>query len=52
MTPGRTFRQPELAATLQRIAKEGAKGFYEGKTADLIVAQMDRGPGKGPDQPR
>jgi gamma-glutamyltranspeptidase/glutathione hydrolase len=44
MRPGQTFRQPELAATLQRIAKEGAKGFYEGKTADLIVAQMDRPP--------
>ncbi len=47
MTPGRTFRQPDLAATLQRIAKDGANGFYEGKTADLIVAQMDRGPAKG-----
>ena len=44
MAPGRTFRQPELAATLKRIAKDGAKGFYEGKTANLIVAQMDRGP--------
>ena len=47
MRPGRRFRQPELAATLQRIAKDGASGFYEGKTADLIVAQMDRGPRKG-----
>ena len=47
MKAGRTFRQPELAATLQRIAQEGAKGFYEGTTADLIVAQMNRGPAKG-----
>ena len=47
MKSGRTFRQPELAATLQRVAKDGAKGFYEGKTADLIVAQMDRGATKG-----
>ena len=47
MKSGRTFRQPELAATLQRIAKDGAKGFYEGKTADLIVAQMERGGTKG-----
>ncbi|MGZ3403644.1 MAG: gamma-glutamyltransferase [Phenylobacterium sp.] len=47
MAAGRAFRQPELAATLQRIAKDGSKGFYEGKTADLIVAQMDRGPGRG-----
>ena len=44
---GARFRQPELAATLELIAKDGAKGFYEGRTADLIVAQMDRGPGKG-----
>ena len=45
--PGTTFKQPELAATLERIAKAGPKGFYEGKTAELIVAQMDRGPIKG-----
>lgn len=47
MAAGRTFRQPELAATLQRIATGGAKGFYEGRTAELIVAQMQRGPVKG-----
>jgi gamma-glutamyltranspeptidase/glutathione hydrolase len=47
MAAGKRFRQPELAATLQRIAKDGAKGFYEGRTADLIVAQMGRGPGRG-----
>ena len=44
---GRVFRQPELAATLRRIAKDGDKGFYEGRTADLIVAQMNRGKVKG-----
>jgi gamma-glutamyltranspeptidase/glutathione hydrolase len=37
---GETFKQPELAATLTRIANQGAKGFYEGKTADLIAAAM------------
>ena len=37
---GETFKQPELAATLTRIASQGAKGFYEGKTADLIAAAM------------
>ena len=47
MTAGRRLRQPELAATLQRIAEDGAKGFYEGQTADLLVAQMERGPAKG-----
>ena len=40
MKPGQTFRQPELAQTLERIADQGAKDFYEGKTADLLVAQM------------
>ncbi|WP_249138190.1 gamma-glutamyltransferase [Phenylobacterium montanum] len=44
---GQVFRQPELAATLRRIAKDGDKGFYEGPTADLIVAQMGRGKVKG-----
>jgi gamma-glutamyltranspeptidase/glutathione hydrolase len=44
---GRTFRQPQLAATLERIAKDGDKGFYTGRTAELIVAQMARGPVKG-----
>lgn len=44
---GQMFRQPALADTLSRIAKGGDKAFYEGKTADLIVAQMQRGPVKG-----
>lgn len=42
---GDTLRQPDLAATLIRIRDEGSKGFYEGKTADLIVAEMQRGGG-------
>ncbi|CAB3782000.1 gamma-glutamyltransferase [Pararobbsia alpina] len=37
---GLTFRQPDLAAVLTRIANDGAKDFYDGKTADLIAAAM------------
>lgn len=37
--------QKELAETLRRIQKDGAKGFYEGKTAEMIVAEMKRGNG-------
>lgn len=43
--PGERFLQPELADTLQRIADQGAKGFYEGKTAELIVSEMERNGG-------
>ena len=39
------FRQPELARTLERIAAKGPAGFYQGRTADLIVAEMARGGG-------
>jgi gamma-glutamyltranspeptidase/glutathione hydrolase len=42
MRAGQTFRQPELAATLERIAREGPDEFYLGETADLLVAQMTR----------
>lgn len=42
---GSRFRQPELAATLRRIAKEGAAGFYGGETARLIEEEMKRGGG-------
>ena len=42
---GTIFRQPELEATLHRIAAAGSAGFYQGTTAQLIVAQMARGQG-------
>ncbi|MEM6807627.1 MAG: gamma-glutamyltransferase [Pseudomonadota bacterium] len=38
--PGEVLRQPELAATLRRIAKDGPDAFYKGPIADLIVAAM------------
>ncbi len=47
MAAGQRFVQPELAATLKRIAKGGEREFYFGPTAGLIVAQMQRGPAKG-----
>jgi gamma-glutamyltranspeptidase/glutathione hydrolase len=40
--PGDTFKQPELAATLERIAKNGAAEFYRGETAQMIVDDMKR----------
>jgi gamma-glutamyltranspeptidase / glutathione hydrolase len=42
---GDIFRQPELAATLERIARSGAADFYCGETARLIVADMESGGG-------
>lgn len=42
---GSTWSNPELAAVLRRIAEQGRDGFYKGETADLIVAEMQRGGG-------
>ncbi len=42
---GDTLIQKELAKTLIRIRDLGQKGFYEGETAKLIVAEMKRGGG-------
>lgn len=42
---GDTLRWIELGHTFERIRDEGRKGFYEGKTADDIVAEMKRGKG-------
>jgi gamma-glutamyltranspeptidase/glutathione hydrolase len=43
--PGYLFVQPDLARTLQAIADSGARAFYEGYVADLVVAEMERGGG-------
>ncbi|MGB2590499.1 MAG: gamma-glutamyltransferase [Candidatus Acidiferrum sp.] len=37
---GDIFKQPELAATLKRIAKNGAAEFYRGETARMLVDDM------------
>lgn len=42
---GDTLIQKDLANTLKRIQQQGAKGFYEGETARLIVEEMKRGKG-------
>ena len=39
---GDIFYQKDLAETLKRIATDGRNGFYKGKTAELIVAEMTK----------
>ena len=40
---GTLFRQPELAATLERIAATGAEGFYHGPNRAASSRQMQHG---------
>ncbi|MCA8829183.1 gamma-glutamyltransferase [Hymenobacter pini] len=42
---GEVIRYPELARTLERVRDQGKAGFYEGETANLLVAEMQRGKG-------
>lgn len=42
---GESLVQADLAATLRRFADEGVAGFYRGKTAELVAAQMRAGGG-------
>jgi gamma-glutamyltranspeptidase/glutathione hydrolase len=37
---GDVLQQPDLARTLERIAEKGARGFYDGETAELIEKEM------------
>lgn len=43
--PGDTLVQTDLANTLKRIRDNGAAGFYEGRTAQLVIEEMRRGNG-------
>ncbi|HTO19893.1 MAG TPA: gamma-glutamyltransferase [Pseudomonas sp.] len=45
MQAGKRFVQEELAQTLERIADQGPEDFYRGRTAELLVAQMQRSDG-------
>ncbi len=42
---GATIRQPELAGTLESIARRGARGFYSGKVAEELVSAVRAGGG-------
>ncbi len=43
LAPGARLRNPELAASLRRVAERGAAGFYRGETAATVVAAMNDG---------
>src|SRR3984893_18223855 len=45
LAPDATLRPSELAGALRRIAAAGPRGFYAGRTAELIVAEMARSHG-------
>ncbi len=42
---GAIIKQPELAKTLEAIAAQGARGFYEGRVAQNLVAGVRAGGG-------
>lgn len=44
VSSGDTLRNPDYAATLERLAETGAHGFYEGPIADAILAAMAKAP--------
>jgi gamma-glutamyltranspeptidase/glutathione hydrolase len=44
-TEWETLKQPDLARTLERIRDQGPREFYEGETARLLVAAMERNGG-------
>ena len=46
LLPGQIFKQKQLAATLKRIQQKGRDGFYKGRTAQLLLAELNRGGNK------
>jgi len=42
MRRGEPFRQPELGATLRRLADHGADDFYTGQISGLLLAHLQR----------
>ncbi|MCA9640608.1 MAG: gamma-glutamyltransferase, partial [Myxococcales bacterium] len=42
LKPGQRLFRKDLGRTLERIAQQGDAGFYEGKTAEAIVAAMEK----------
>lgn len=47
---GATLRQPDLARTLERLASGGLNGFYDGRTAELLLAGVKNDGGIWSDQ--
>jgi gamma-glutamyltranspeptidase/glutathione hydrolase len=45
LMPGQDLLQPDLAATLDTVARDGPKGFYEGPVAEKIVASVRKAGG-------
>ncbi|MBE7498916.1 MAG: gamma-glutamyltransferase [Verrucomicrobiales bacterium] len=43
--PGEILQQPDLAATLERIARRGPAGFYRGEVAQRLAREMTAGDG-------
>ncbi len=43
LAPGVTLRNPELAESLRRVAREGRRGYYEGPIAQALIATLNAG---------